>query len=284
MKFFRFLMLPALLIMVGLLAGCGGGGKHLFPEHASKSPSHTQMLQLAKIKDLDPVKACVKPSVQGKRVALEPSINNTGRTNSVSDAGTGDFLPGTQTANFAIPLLKDELGMTVQSLTNMNGELAYRQYLTKAAVDERARAFAAAKPDYMLDVTALSLDFTQTRNDTAIVKGIGFYSNMQKATIAGGAKLKKGDGSQDIAGFDGMTLGVYSTQDGLMLGRVFGNILATGEAGVGNQQPMQQWDGEYVVNITTLGSITDLPGMPPECKRLLRKIVGPNYVTIASSS
>lgn len=278
MKIVKLLVISTLVAAVAALSGCASTTPYM--GLTSKAPARTVMAQMAQIKALDPIKACVKPYTRGKRIGLQPSIDNTGKTNSVADAGTGNFLTGSQTANFAIPMLKDELGVTVQNVNNVSAETIYRQYSTPAVAARRARKFDAATPDYILDVTPMSLDFVNTRNGSVMVKGIGFYSDMQQATISGGAKLIKGDGSQDILGYGGMKLSVFSTQNGLMLGRVFGSVLATGDVGVGMQQPMQLWNGEYVVNITTLEAITNLPGMPARCGQMLKKIVGPDVVNI----
>lgn len=270
----KLLSITVALVAATALSGCQS--RSAFPGFTSKAPARTVVAQTAEIKSLRPVLSCVRPAVAGKRIAITSATDNTGKGNSVADAGTGNFLPGAQTGNFAIPMLQ-AAGAKVVSLNNVSGESVLRQLVNARKLQQMQNTTSAKMPDMYLDFSSMTLDFDRSTSFALMIKGIGPYADTQRATISGGAKLVKADGSLEVAGYGGMKLSVYSTQTGVMLGRVFGNTLATGEAGNSFQQPMQLWTGEYITQLTTAMAMTDLPGAR-HCKSMINKIVQPDVV------
>ncbi|RYG60128.1 MAG: hypothetical protein EON60_08240 [Alphaproteobacteria bacterium] len=271
----KLLSITVALVAATALSGCQSRGS-AFPGFTSKAPARTVIAQTAEIKSLRPVLSCVRPAMAGKRIAITSATDNTGKGNSVSDAGTGNFLPGAQTGNFAIPTLQ-AAGATVVSLNNVSGESVLRQLVNARKLQQMQNTTSAKMPDMYLDFSSMTLDFDRSTSFALMIKGIGPYADTQRATISGGAKLVKADGSLEVAGYGGMKLSVFSTQTGIMLGRVFGNTLATGEAGNSFQQPMQLWTGEYITQLTTAMAMTDMPGAR-HCKSMINKIVQPDVV------
>lgn len=267
----KFLSVMAVLAATSALAGCQSS-RDAFPGLTSKAPARKVMAQQAEIKSLMPIAACASSAMAGKRVALSPSKDSTGKTNSVADAGTGNFLPGDQTARAAIPVLR-AAGATVMDLSAAStGESVLRQMVSDRKLESIKRVTDRSMPYWYLDFASLTADFDRTSNFSLMFKGFGGYSDSQRATISGGAMLVKADGSRTVDGNGDMKVSVFSTQSGFMLGKVVGNGLATGEAGVGFQQPMQLWTKEFIVPLTTVIAMTDMPAAR-HCRPMLDKIV-----------
>lgn len=270
------LSVAAASVAVIALSGCQTSGS-AFKGTTGSAPAKTVIAQTAEIKSLSPLLACVKPAIAGKTIAVAPATDSTGKTNSVADSGTGNFLPGAQTSNFAIPTLR-AAGAKVMNLNSVGGESVLRQLVNSSKLRQMQNTTTRNMPDYYLDFASMSLDFDRTTNFSLMIKGFGGYNDTQRATISGGAKLVRADGSLIVDGYGSMKISVFSTQSGLMLGRVFGgDTLATGEAGAGFQQPMQLWTGEYVTQLTTAGAMADMSGNP-RCKAMYDKLVQPDVV------
>ncbi|TKW61285.1 MAG: hypothetical protein DI628_01250 [Blastochloris viridis] len=238
------------------------------------------MTQFAEVKNLRPVKACLRNSLVGKTATVQASIDNAGKTNAGSEVGSGNFLSGSQTASFVVPTLKNELGMNVQDLMNMSGEFEYRRYLPQSEIAKREAAFAKVKSNFLIDVAPLSLDFTESADISGMIKGLGLYSNFYAATVSGGARVKTNDGSHMVEGAGGMKMKVFSRKDGGMIGRVWGNTLVTGEGGVGMQQPLQLWSGEFVANVSLLDALVNMHSVPKVCSDMFDKVIGREELTI----
>lgn len=273
----KFFIPVAALMAVLALSGCQSS-RDAFKGTTSNAPARTVIAKMAKIQSLQPVLACVRPAMAGKTVAITTATDNTGKTNSVADAGTGNFLPGAMSTNIAIPTLK-AAGAQVMSLNSVAGESVLRQLVTPGKLGQMQKTTTRFAPDLYLDTASMSLDFDRTSNFALMIKGFGGYSDTQRATISGGAKLVRADGSLIVDGYSDLKLSVFSTQSGVMLGRVFGNTLASGEAGAGFQQPIQAWTLEYITQLATAGAMVDLSGNP-RCQSMYDKIVKPDLVNL----
>ena len=273
-------MIAAVLAASAALSGCTAtAGRNSFAGITNQAPEKVVLAEMATITNLDKVLACVRPYTNGLRIALAQSIDNTGRTNSVSDAGIGNFAPGPQTVIAATKVLQ-QAGVTVQNLSNYSGENVYRQLITPQKLMALKAVSDKYQPNYYLDTSTLTLDFDRRLTSTLAVKGLGYSIDVTRATLSGGAQLVRADGSRVVDGNGGMKMSVFSSDGGAFVARIFDKALVTGEAGAGRQEPMQLWTAEYVVTITAIKALADIPQVPRRCGEMFKQFVQPDVVTI----
>lgn len=261
------------------LASCTTGNSLSKVSTRGDKPQKAVFTQTAQISQLDAVAACVRPYVKGMSIMLTQDKDTTGRTNSVADGAVGDYIAEGSNLMFAADLL-EKAGFTLKNGLNVSGD-----NITRAMVD--ARTLEALKqnsgksiPDLYLNFAALSLDWDKDFDGTVMVYGLGAYHSMQRATVAGGAWFSKTNGSLDMAGHGTLSMSLFSTQGGGLVGKIIDTKLVTADIGGGVQQPMQRWTGEFLVNLTVAKAMTRIPGVPETCRTKLDELVPTNEVSI----
>ena len=261
------------------LASCGSANSLNKVNTRGDKPQKAVFTQTAQISQLDEVAACVRPYVQGMSVMLTQDKDTTGRTNSVADGATGDYIAEGNNLMFASDLL-EKAGFTLKNGLNVAGDSVTRQMVDAVTLDKLKKKSGNSIPDLYLNFAALSLDWDKDFDGSVMIYGFGAYHAMQRATVAGGAWFSKTDGSLDMAGHGALSMSLFSTQGGGLVGKIIDTKLVTADIGGGVQQPMQRWTGEFLVNLTVAKAMTRIPGVPGTCRAKLDELVPTNTVSI----
>lgn len=213
--------------------------------------------------DAKDILQCIKKSgaLAGKKFAVGPFNNDTGKFNNVADGATGSFLPaGPNLSIYAMEALK-LAGGQVFDYANLDVTRNIATIGGKVAIQHLHERQNSSMPNYAVSATATALDFSGAQKADIRIAGIGPVVQRNLATAYYATHITEPGSQRSVASGHALTRSSY-TRAGLGVSRFFGGgsgTLVTGEISAARQEPLQRPTAEGII-LSVAFALLEFPG------------------------
>ncbi|WP_210421465.1 hypothetical protein [Hoeflea halophila] len=213
---------------------------------------------------LDDAFACMKATgaLENQGFAIGPFANDTGKTNSATNGGTGSFLPaGPNIAIYAVEAVS-QAGGIAYDYSNMEVVRNIAFVGGESAAHHMHKLQNANMPNFAINVFATALDFGGVNSADVRVAGVGPIMRQTKANAYYGAHIFQPGSQRSLARGFAVFQADY-TEVGIGANAFVGGgsgTLVSGVLSMGSQEPLQRPSAEGIM-VATAYALLEIPAL-----------------------